>query len=59
MFIVALLIVAIIVSATSIVLNFNLIAPFRQTISANAISPNGNVAITVSNENEVLNDGTR
>ncbi len=58
--IITLLVVAVVVSSISIALNFNLVTPFRQVISANAISPNGNIQLTVLKNDsvEVLNDGT-
>ncbi len=58
--IIALLIVAITMSAVSIVLNLNVNAPILQFSTGNAVSPLGNVAITVNNDDfEVLNDESR
>ncbi len=58
--IIALLVVAITMSAVSIVLNFNVSTPILQFSTGNVVSPTGNIAITVNNENfEVLNDESR
>lgn len=57
--IMTLLIVAILFSSVSIVLNFNLVAPFKHTINGYAVKPTGNVAVFVESDVEILNDGTR
>lgn len=57
--IVALLIIAILFSSVSIVLNFNLVTPFKNTISGYAVKPTGNIAVFVESDVEVLNDGTK
>lgn len=57
--IITLLILAILFSSVSIILNFNLVAPFRHTINGYAVKPTGNVAISVDTDVEILNDGTK
>ncbi len=45
--IVALLIVAIVVSATSIALNISTLSPLNKMINGNAVAPEGNIAIEI------------